>query len=55
MNWQTIESGWKNCKASTKQQWGKLQEAYGIGNEETERQISDWQSRQRELRQHVAK
>lgn len=27
---------------------GKIQEAYGIGKDEAERQIADWQTRQRD-------
>ena len=65
MNWNNIETGWNDFKASAKQQWGKLsdqqindtqgkrenlstrvQEAYSLSKEETERQISDWQSKQ---------
>jgi uncharacterized protein YjbJ (UPF0337 family) len=70
MNWQNIESGWKNYKAGAKQQWSRLsdeqldgtmgnrdmlssrvQQAYGISKEETERQLTDWQSRQRDQQQ----
>lgn len=65
MNWSNIESGWKDYKASAKQQWSKLsdqqisdtlgkreqlsskvQEVYALNKDETERQISDWQSKQ---------
>ena len=67
MNWDRIESNWKDFKGHAKQQWsklsddqlngiagkrdglsGKIQEAYGISKDETEKQVSDWQARQKE-------
>jgi uncharacterized protein YjbJ (UPF0337 family) len=67
MNWETIESGWKNFQPNAKQQWSKLsdeqlsgtlgkreqlstrvQEAYGISKEETEKQVAEWQARQKD-------
>jgi uncharacterized protein YjbJ (UPF0337 family) len=74
MNWSDIESGWKDFKASAKQEWSKLsddqinatmgkreylssrvQEVYSMNREDTERQISDWQSRQTENQAPAAK
>ena len=67
MNWERIESNWKDFKGQAKQQWsklsdeqldkiagkrdqlsGKIQEAYGISKDQTEKQVSDWQAVQKE-------
>ena len=67
MNWDQIESNWKQFQRSAKQQWskltddqlgvtagkrdqlaGKIQETYGITKDETEKQVSDWQRRQKQ-------
>jgi uncharacterized protein YjbJ (UPF0337 family) len=63
MQWERVQSNWKQLKARAKQRWGKLseqeleringdrqqlrleiQEAYGTGQDEAERQISEWQA-----------
>ena len=68
MNWERIESNWKDFKGQAKQQWsklsdeqldkiagkrdqlsGKIQEAYGISKDQTEKQVSDWQAVQKEV------
>ena len=49
MNWSGIESGWNDYKGNAKQQWSKLSDEQisdTLSKQETERQISDWQSRQ---------
>ena len=54
MNWDRIEGNWKQFKGKIKEQWGtltddqlvgKIQESYGIGKDEAEKQLSDWESR----------
>jgi uncharacterized protein YjbJ (UPF0337 family) len=63
MQWERVQSNWKQFRARAKQRWGKLseqelerlsgdrqqlraeiQEAYGIGQDEVEQQISEWQA-----------
>ena len=61
MNWDRVEGNWKQFKGKVKQEWGKLtddnldvisgnrdvkvQEAYGIGKDEAEKQIKKFASR----------
>src|SRR2546426_113764 len=70
MNWDQIESDWKQFRGSARQQWGtlsddhldmiagkgdqlacKIQETYGIAEDQAEKQLSDWQGRQKEMAQ----
>jgi uncharacterized protein YjbJ (UPF0337 family) len=42
MNWDRIAGNWKQAK-------GKIQNSYGIGKDEAERQLSDWEAQQRDM------
>jgi uncharacterized protein YjbJ (UPF0337 family) len=58
MNWDRIAGNWKQAKLTDddfdnidgkrEQLVGKIQNAYGIGKDEAEKQISDWEARQRD-------
>ena len=60
MNWDRIEGDWKQFKGDIKVRWGKLtddqldviagkvQEVYGVSKEEAEKQLTEWQERQKE-------
>ena len=44
MNWQDIESAGKRDQLAS-----KIQETYGISKDETEKQLAEWQGRQKEV------
>ena len=65
MNWDRVESDWRQHKGSFKRQWNKLtnidvftgersrlarhiQDRYGVSAYEAERQLADWQGREKE-------
>lgn len=47
MNWENIERRWKKS-GKREQISSKVQQAYGISKEEKEKQLTEWQSRQRD-------
>ncbi len=72
MDWDLIETNWKQFKGSVKAQWsklkdyqiymiagkrdqlaGKIQETYWISRDEVERQLADWQDRQKDVNRPV--
>ena len=58
MNWDRIEYNWAKMKGNVVEQWDNLtedqlasrvRESYGIEDDETERELTDWQERLREI------
>jgi uncharacterized protein YjbJ (UPF0337 family) len=54
MNWDQISGNWSQWKGRVQERWGKLtedhldvvagrREVYGLGKEETERQLRNWE------------
>jgi uncharacterized protein YjbJ (UPF0337 family) len=59
MNWDRIEGNWKRVKGNVVEQWddltedqlaSRIRETYGISDDETERELTDWQQRLTEIR-----
>ena len=46
MNWDCIAGNWKQVAGQRDQLVGKIQNSYGIGKDEAERQLSEWEARQ---------
>jgi len=58
MNWDRIEGNWKQIKGNVLEQWdgltadqlaSRIQETYGIADDEAERELTDWQQRLSEI------
>ena len=58
MNWDRIEYNWTKMKGNVVEQWdnltedqlaSRIRESYGIEDDETERELTDWQERLREI------
>ena len=58
MNWDHIEDNWKQIKGNVIEQWddltedqlvSRVQETYGISDDEAERELTDWQLRLSEI------
>ena len=58
MNWDRIEGNWKRVKGNVVEQWddltedqlaSRVRETYGISDDETERELTDWQQRLNEI------
>ena len=58
MNWDRIEDNWENIKGNVIEQWddltedqlaSRIQETYGISDDEPERELTDWQQRLSEI------
>jgi uncharacterized protein YjbJ (UPF0337 family) len=58
MDWDRIEGSWKQVKSNVIEQWddlnedqlaSRIQETYGIWDEEAEPELSDWQQRLSEI------
>jgi len=58
MNWDRIENNWKKIKGNVLEQWddlstdrlaSRIQETYGIADDEAERELTDWQLRLGEI------
>jgi uncharacterized protein YjbJ (UPF0337 family) len=58
MNWDRIEDNWKQIKGNVVEQWNdltedqlasRIQETYGISDDEAERELTDWQQRLSEI------
>ena len=58
MNWDRIEDNWKKIKGNIVEQWddlnedqlaSRIQETYGISDDEAERELTDWQQRLSEI------
>ena len=58
MNWDRIEGNWKQFKGNVIEQWddltedqlvSRIQETYGITDDEAERELTDWQQRLSEI------
>ncbi len=58
MNWDRIEGNWKTIKGNVTEQWDELnadqlasriQETYGISDDEAEPELTDWQQRLSEI------
>jgi len=58
MNWDRIEGNWKQFKGNVIEQWddltadqlaSRIQETYGISDDEAERELTDWQQRLSEI------
>ena len=58
MNWDRIEDNWKIIKGNVIEQWDdltedqlatRIQETYGISDNEAERELTDWQQRLSEI------
>jgi uncharacterized protein YjbJ (UPF0337 family) len=54
MNWDHIEDNWKKIKGNVIEQWddltedqlaSRIQETYGIPDDEAEPELTDWQQR----------
>ena len=62
MNWDRIEGNWKKLKGNVLEQWddltedqlaSRIQETYGISDDEAERELTDWQQRLSEINRAV--
>ena len=62
MNWDRIEDNWKRIKGNVVEQWddltedqlaSRIRESYGITDDETERELTDWQYRLSEINRAV--
>ena len=58
MNWDRIENNWNKLKGNVIEQWddltedqlvSRVQETYGISDDEAERELTDWQLRLSEI------
>ena len=58
MNWDRIENNWNKLKGNVIEQWddltedqlvSRIQETYGISDDEAERELTDWQLRLSEI------
>ena len=58
MNWDRIEGNWKRVKGNVVEQWddltedqlaSRIRETYGISDDETEPELTDWQQRLNEI------
>jgi len=58
MNWERIEDNWNRIKGNVIEQWddlsadqlvSRVQETYGISDDESERELTDWQLRLSEI------
>ncbi|OGA22258.1 MAG: general stress protein CsbD [Betaproteobacteria bacterium RIFCSPLOWO2_02_FULL_67_26] len=58
MNWDRIEGNWNRIKGNVVEQWddltadqlvSRIQETYGIADDEAERELTDWQQRLSEI------
>ena len=58
MNWDRIEGNWKEIKGNFIEQWddltedqlaSRIQETYGISDDEPEGELTDWQQRLSEI------
>ena len=58
MNWDRIEGNWEKIKGNVLEQWddltedqlaSRIQETYGISDDEAERELTDWQQRLSEI------
>lgn len=58
MNWDRIEGNWIKIKGNVIEQWddltedqlvSRVQETYGIADDEAERELTDWQLRLSEI------
>lgn len=58
MNWDRIEGNWSRIKGNVVEQWdgldedqlvSRIQETYGIADDEAERELTDWQLRLSEI------
>ncbi len=58
MNWERIEENWKRIKGNVAEQWdgltedqlaSRIQESYGLLDDEAEAELSDWQERLNEI------
>ena len=58
MNWDRIEGNWNQFKGNVMERWGdltedqlvsRIQETYGISDDEAERELTDWQQRLSEI------
>ena len=59
MNWDHIEDNWTQFKSNVSEQWddlnydqlaSRIQDTYGILDDEAERELTDWQERLNEIR-----
>jgi uncharacterized protein YjbJ (UPF0337 family) len=58
MNWDRVEYNWKKMKGNVIEQWddltedqivSRVQETYGLSDDEAERELTDWQQRLSEI------
>ncbi len=58
MNWDRIEGNWNQFMGNVMERWGdltedqlvsRIQETYGISDDEAERELTDWQQRLSEI------
>jgi len=58
MNWDRIEDNWKQIKGNVSEQWddlsedqltSRIQETYGITDDDAEGELTDWQQRLSEI------
>ena len=58
MNWDHIEDNWKKIKSNVIEQWddltedqiaSRVQETYGVSDDEAEYELTDWQQRLSEI------
>ena len=58
MNWDHIEDNWKKIKGNVIEQWddltedqiaSRVQETYGVSDDEAEYELTDWQQRLSEI------
>jgi uncharacterized protein YjbJ (UPF0337 family) len=58
MNWDRIEDNWNRIKGNVVEQWddltadqlvSRIQETYGVSDDEAERELTDWQLRLSEI------
>ena len=58
MNWDRIEDNWNKLKGNVIEQWddltadqlvSRIQDTYGISDDEAERELTDWQQRLSEI------
>jgi uncharacterized protein YjbJ (UPF0337 family) len=62
MNWDRIEGNWTKIKGNVIEQWdgltedqlvSRIQETFGIADDEAERELTDWQQRLSEINRAV--
>ena len=58
MNWDRIEGNWKKIRGNVTEPWddltgdrfpSRIQETYGVSDDEAERELTDWQQRLGEI------